>query len=196
VVEAIQRVVRAGDGLLDVPRGVALFDRDFGERDGGFHRAGVAQGFDRAGDGVAVGFFVEITFLAQANQQDAFGQDVGHLVQQQRAAGFAVHVAATQDFGQIAIAGAVDVDSRIRQLAVVEHADHHAGAALLFGRTAFYAKFSSISLFSMSVLNKIAGCRLCGDSLWFDYWRRHGGKSNPVRASNPSRNFSCSIAVR
>ena len=141
VVEAVQRVVGADHGLLDVPGDVAFLDRNFGERDGRFHRAGVAQGLDGAGDGVAIGLFVEVALLAEAHQQDAVGQDVGHLVQQQGAAGLAFHVAAAQDFGQVAVAGAVDVDGRLRQLAVFEHADHHAGGALLFGRAAFYAKF-------------------------------------------------------
>jgi hypothetical protein len=52
---------------------------------------------------------------------------------------------------------------------MIEHADHDTGAALLFGRTAFYAKFK----FDFPVFHVFAQkntiCARPGD-----YWRRNG----------------------
>src|SRR5208282_6227235 len=83
----------------------------------------------------------KVTLLAQADQQHAVGERATNVVQQQRAAQFPLHVAAADDLAHVTSGSAVDELRRQARLAVIEHADHHAGAALLLRATAFYGKF-------------------------------------------------------
>ena len=87
----------------------------------------------------------EIALLAEADQQHAVGERAAHVVQQQRRAELAFHVAAADDLADVAVRRAVDQLRRQRKLAVVEHADDDAGAALLLGAAAFYGKFHRVS---------------------------------------------------
>ena len=79
--------------------------------------------------------------LPRPDQQHAVGERAAHVVQEQRCAELALHVAAADDFADVAVARAIDQLRRQRQLAIVEHAHDDASAALLLGAAAFYGKF-------------------------------------------------------
>ena len=83
----------------------------------------------------------KIALLAQADEQDPVGKGAAHVVQQQRCAQLALHIAAADDFADITVAGTVDQLRGQRQLAIVEHSDDYASTPLLLGAAAFYGKF-------------------------------------------------------
>jgi hypothetical protein len=56
-------------------------------------------------DGGGEFLFVKLLFLAQADEQDAFAKRSRHIVQQQRTACLAFHVAAADDVGNVAVTG-------------------------------------------------------------------------------------------
>src|SRR4029077_17080560 len=102
----------------------------------------------------------EVAFLAQADQEHAVGQRPARVVQQQGCAELALHVAATDDFADVPVAGPVDQFRREGKLAIVENAHYHAGASLLLGTAAFYGKFHRVPSSAVSAFCcRLAICR-------------------------------------
>jgi hypothetical protein len=141
LVEAVDRLHRDHDGVLDSPRNFPPLDLFLGDVDDGLVRAGLVQKLDHRLDRGAELLVAKVSFLAQAEQQHPVGQRAANVVQKQRRAEFSLHVAAADDFADISIRRAIDQLGRQRQLAIVEDADDDAGAPLLFRTAAFYGKF-------------------------------------------------------
>ena len=118
--------------VLGFPRGGAAFDRDFQQEQGGVDGAGLAQGAKRNTDHFAVGFVAELRVLAQAHQQYALGRHVWHVVQQQGAARFAVHVAALENRAEMQFRCLVQRGGAGREFGGFMDTDHHAGALGFF----------------------------------------------------------------
>src|SRR5207302_7522141 len=76
-----------------------------------------------------------------------------HVVEQQRAAQLALHVAAAHDLAQITVRGAIDQLRGQTEFSVVEYPDYDAGAALLLGAAAFYGKFHECVFLSQFFVN-------------------------------------------
>jgi hypothetical protein len=141
LIEAIDRLHRDHHGVLDAPCDLAPLDLLLRDIDHRFVRSGFVEELDDGLDGRAELLVAKVPFLAQAEEEDAIGERAADIVQKQRCAEFALHVAAADDFAHISIRRAVDQLGRQGQLPVVEDADDDAGAPLFFRTTAFYGKF-------------------------------------------------------
>jgi len=130
--------------MLDAPRDLASLHLFLGEVENRLVRSGFVQQLDGAPDRVAELLVAEIALLAEADQQHAIGKRAADTVQQQRRAELPFHVAAPDDFADVAVRRAIDQFGRQGQLAIVENADDDTCAALLLGATAFYGKFHPI----------------------------------------------------
>ena len=131
--------------MLDPPADVALLDRFFGHINNRFIRTGFIEQFDRRAQGPAKLGFAKLALLAQPDQQHPVRKRAGNIVQQQRRAELALHVAAPDDLAQIAVGGPIDQFRRQRQLAIVEYANHDASRALLLRTAALYGKFHPVT---------------------------------------------------
>ena len=147
LLEAVGRIQRDHCGLAHAPGEAALSYRDFGQEDRGIEGAGFVQCLDGGAHGGAEFLFVKFLFLAEADQQDAVAQGARDVVQKQRVARFAFHVAAPDDVGNVAIGRLVQQFGGKRELSRFENPDHDTGAALLLRATAFYAKFHRLLQF-------------------------------------------------
>jgi hypothetical protein len=147
-----------------------------GEVDDGLVRAGLVQELDGGAHRRAELLVAEVALLAEPHQQHAVGERAAHVVQQQRRAELPLHVAAADDLADVAVAGAVDELGGQRQLAVVEHADDDARAALLLGAPAFYGKFHDVPSGRPSFLLAVTG-------LGGDYLRAPAKKSKVFQPS-------------
>ena len=107
LLEAIDRLHGDHDCVLDAPRDFAPLDLFLGQIDHRLVRAGFVEQLDRGADRRAEFAVAEVALLAQADQKHAVGQRAAHVVQQQRRAELALHVAAADDFADVAIAGAI-----------------------------------------------------------------------------------------
>ncbi len=145
-VEAVNGFHRDDDRVLDAPGDLAPLHLFLGQIDDGFVGAGLVQELDRGFHRRAELSVAEVALLAEADQQHAIGERPAHVVQEQRRAELALHVAATDDFADITVRRAVDQLRGQRKLAVVEHAHDHACAPLLLGAATFYGKFHRPSL--------------------------------------------------
>ncbi len=108
LLEAVHGLHRHDHRMLDAPDHLAPLDLLLGQVQDRFIRAGFVQQLDRRTDRGAEFAVAEVALLAQADEQDAVGQRAAHVVQQQRRAQLALHVAAADDFADITVAGAVD----------------------------------------------------------------------------------------
>ncbi|MPM64561.1 hypothetical protein SDC9_111448 [bioreactor metagenome] len=146
LIEPVGGIQRCNDGLADAPGDAALPDLEFGQEKCGVEGAGFVEDLDGGTDGVGEFLFAEFLFLAQANQQDAVAKRGGHVVQQQCAACLAFHVATAHDVGNVAAGRVVEQFCREGQFPRFKNTDDHAGAALFFRASAFYAKFHKLLL--------------------------------------------------
>ena len=78
LVSCIQRNHR---GLANPPGDTAFFDGEFGQENGGVEGACLIERFDRSSHRITEFLLAEILFLAETDQQDAFAQSAGHLLQ-------------------------------------------------------------------------------------------------------------------
>ena len=145
-VEAVDGLHRDDDRVLDAPGDLAPLDLFLGQVDDGLVGAGLVQQLDRGLHRRAEFPVAEVALLAEPDQKHAIGERAAHVVQEQRRAELALHVAAADDFADITVRRAVDQLRRQRKLAVVEHADDDACAPLLLGAATFYGKFHRPSL--------------------------------------------------
>ena len=141
LIEPVYRLHGHDHRVLDPPRDLAALDLFLGKVDDRFVGTGLVQQPHRGADRATKLALAKIALLAQSHQQDAVGERPFDVVQQQRAAELSFHVAATDDFADIAAGRAVDQIRGKAGLAVVEDTDDHAGAALLLWAAAFYGKF-------------------------------------------------------
>ena len=141
LLEAVDGFHRHHHGVLDAPGNLAPLDLFLGEVEHRLVGAGFVQQLHRGADRRPELAVAKIALLAEADEQHAVGQRAAHVVQQQGGAKLALHVAAADDFADVAVARAIDQFGRQRQLAIVEHAYDDARAALLLGAAAFYGKF-------------------------------------------------------
>ncbi|MNP38436.1 hypothetical protein D3C76_1319480 [compost metagenome] len=68
--------------MAHFPVSIAAFDVQFGQEADGLHGTGVVKGIDGFLDHLLVLALIELALFATANQQDAFGENVRHMVQQ------------------------------------------------------------------------------------------------------------------
>jgi len=112
LLEAVDRFHRHHDGVLDAPGDFAPLDLFLGQVDDGLVGSGFVEQLHRGADRRAEFTVAEIALLAQPHQQHAVGQRAPDIVQEQRRAELALHVAAADDFADVAVAGTVDQFSR------------------------------------------------------------------------------------
>ena len=143
-VKAVARFARHRDRLRDAPRDVALHIPDLGEMQRSLRGAGRVQRPDRRCHRLAVLLVAELAVAAETHQQHALARNVRHVMQQERAAELAIHVAAREDGGQMSARCAIERGTRGAELARLEHADHAATGADALRTPAFYAKFHRI----------------------------------------------------
>ncbi len=74
-----------------------------------FHRSGVVQGIDGFLNHLFILALIQLALFTTADQQDTFGQDIGHMVQQQRLAHFAFQLTAAQQRADVAIADLIQL---------------------------------------------------------------------------------------
>ena len=90
-------------GLFHLPCDIALADVQLAQMHDTLRGASVAQAADCAAYRRTISLLAEFLFLSQANQQHAFGRDIGNPVQEQDRAGSPVHVATTDNPGKICL---------------------------------------------------------------------------------------------
>ena len=114
--EAVRAFARDRHGVRGFPRGVAPADGELGEVAAPRPRRRCAlSARTAAATASRYCFSRNFSAAAQADQQHALGGDAGHVVQEQRRAGLALHVAAVQDAGEVALRGAIEARRRRRK---------------------------------------------------------------------------------
>ena len=115
-------------------------DRKLGEVQRGLLGPGALERAHRRRHGFAVLLLAELALAPETDQQDATGGP-GRIVEQQRRAEPALHVAAAHDLAQVALGRAVERRRRGGKPARLVDACHHATIGAGLRRTTFYAKF-------------------------------------------------------
>ncbi len=81
LIEGVERLFGSFYRLTHFPVGIAAFHVQLGQEADRFHRAGVVEGIDGFLDHLLVLALIELALFAAADQQDALGENVGHMVQ-------------------------------------------------------------------------------------------------------------------
>ncbi|MNV53252.1 hypothetical protein D3C71_1453900 [compost metagenome] len=82
LIEGVERFFCGFHRLAHLPVSVAAFHVQLGQEADRFHGAGIVKGIDGFLNHLFVLAFIELALFATANQQDAFGENVRHMVQQ------------------------------------------------------------------------------------------------------------------
>ena len=105
---AVAGVIGGDHRLADSPRGIAVLDRHFAQCEQRMrHRAGLERA-RRIADGFQVLRHAKLVGITQTNHQHARCADAGHIVQQRGFAGFAGHIATSDQRLQAACAGGIE----------------------------------------------------------------------------------------
>ena len=133
------------DGLPQSPAGIALLEVEFGQITDRIFRAGLLQRRDAVFDDGQITGRVKLLLLAATDEQHPLGQRARDLVQQQRLAAAALHIAAPEQAGEIFFAGLVHGLGLWREAAPFKDAEDETGRALFLRLAAFYIEFHSCS---------------------------------------------------
>ncbi|MNQ77166.1 hypothetical protein D3C85_920250 [compost metagenome] len=142
--EAIELVGAIGQGLdhqAGLSIGIAAFDRQFAQGQGGVAAAKVLQRAAHGADHFAELAVRELALLAAAHQQHALGLEVGEAVQEQGLADLAGQVATLEQGGDGAAGGGVDGLGGFAEFAPFADRDDQGGGFQGFQTGAFDEEF-------------------------------------------------------